>query len=72
MGHENERCTSGAGPDDWVDNDWGGDGGGRIAMLGILPDISEVDGSRIVLKIITNKGLYGREIFETWYKMLAM
>ncbi|MEL6267767.1 MAG: L-threonine 3-dehydrogenase, partial [Pseudomonadota bacterium] len=31
-----------------------------------------VDWSRIVFKAITIKGVYGREIFETWYKMLAM
>ena len=46
--------------------------GGRIAMLGIPPGKSPVDWSRIVLKAITIKGVYGREIFETWYKMLAM
>ncbi len=46
--------------------------GGRIAMLGIPPGKSMVDWSRIVLKSITIKGVYGREIFETWYKMLAM
>jgi threonine 3-dehydrogenase len=46
--------------------------GGRIAMLGIPPGKSQVDWSRIVLKAITIKGIYGREIFETWYKMLAM
>jgi len=46
--------------------------GGRIAMLGIPPGKSPVDWSRIVLKAITLKGVYGREIFETWYKMLAM
>ncbi|VAW22770.1 L-threonine 3-dehydrogenase [hydrothermal vent metagenome] len=46
--------------------------GGRIAMLGIAPGKSAVDWSSIVLKSITIKGVYGREIFETWYKMLAM
>jgi len=46
--------------------------GGRIAMLGISPGKSAVDWSKIVLKSITIKGVYGREIFETWYKMLAM
>ncbi len=46
--------------------------GGRIAMLGIAPGKSAVDWSAIVLKSITIKGVYGREIFETWYKMLAM
>ncbi|MFD1795985.1 L-threonine 3-dehydrogenase [Paracoccus aurantiacus] len=46
--------------------------GGRIAMLGIPPGKSPVDWNRIVFKSITIKGIYGREIFETWYKMLAM
>ncbi len=46
--------------------------GGRIALLGIPPGISPVDWSRIVFKAITLKGIYGREIFETWYKMIAM
>ena len=46
--------------------------GGRIAMLGIPPGRAPVDWSRIVFKAITIKGVYGREIFETWYKMIAM
>ncbi len=46
--------------------------GGRIAMLGIPAAKSSIDWSRIVLNSITIKGVYGREIFETWYKMLAM
>ena len=46
--------------------------GGRIAMLGIPPGKSPVDWSRIVFKAITLKGIYGREIFETWYKMIAI
>jgi threonine 3-dehydrogenase len=46
--------------------------GGRIALLGIPPGKSPVDWSRIVFKAITIKGVYGREIFETWYKMIAM
>ncbi|MEY8882310.1 L-threonine 3-dehydrogenase [Donghicola sp. XS_ASV15] len=46
--------------------------GGRIALLGIPPGKSPVAWSRIVFKAITIKGVYGREIFETWYKMIAM
>ncbi len=46
--------------------------GGRIALLGIPPGKSPVDWSRIVFKALTLKGVYGREIFETWYKMIAM
>ena len=46
--------------------------GGKIAMLGIPPGMAPVDWSKIVFKAITIKGVYGREIFETWYKMIAM
>ena len=46
--------------------------GGKIALLGIPPGKSPVDWSRIVFKSITIKGVYGREMFETWYKMIAM
>ncbi len=46
--------------------------GGRIAMLGIPPGKTQVDWSSIVFKALTIKGVYGREIFETWYKMIAM
>lgn len=46
--------------------------GGRIAMLGIPEGRASVDWSRIVFKALTIKGVYGREIFETWYKMIAM
>ena len=46
--------------------------GGKIALLGIPPGKSPVDWSRIVFKAITIKGVYGREMFETWYKMIAM
>ncbi|MBX2867584.1 MAG: L-threonine 3-dehydrogenase [Acidiferrobacterales bacterium] len=46
--------------------------GGRIALLGVPPGSSIIDWSRIVFKAITIKGVYGREIFETWYKMIAL
>ncbi|MCC1491233.1 L-threonine 3-dehydrogenase [Cognatishimia sp. F0-27] len=46
--------------------------GGRIALLGIPPGKSPMDWSRVVFKALTIKGVYGREIFETWYKMIAM
>lgn len=46
--------------------------GGKIAMLGIPPGKTPVDWSRIVFKALTIKGVYGREIFETWHKMIAM
>ncbi|WP_420432219.1 L-threonine 3-dehydrogenase [Hyphobacterium sp.] len=46
--------------------------GGKIAMLGLPSKPIEVDFGKLVLKAITLKGVYGREMFETWYKMLAM
>ena len=45
--------------------------GGKIALLGILPQ-TEVDWNLIVFNSITIKGIYGREMYETWYKMTSM
>ncbi len=45
--------------------------GGKIAMLGILPPTS-IDWDCIVFNALTIKGIYGREMFETWYKMTMM
>ena len=42
--------------------------GGRIAMLAIMPAGSGIDWDNVVFKELTIKGIYGREIFETWYK----
>ncbi len=46
--------------------------GGRIAMLGIPEKNTVVDWNTIVFNMITIKGIYGREMYETWYKMTAM
>ena len=46
--------------------------GGKIAMLGIPAKPFAVDWTRVVFRMLTIKGIYGREMFETWYKMLAM
>lgn len=46
--------------------------GGRIALLGILPNSSQVNWDEVIFKGLTIKGIYGREIFETWYKMQTM
>jgi threonine 3-dehydrogenase len=46
--------------------------GGKIAMLGIMPGPEAVDWNQIVFKGLLVKGIYGREMFETWYKMVAM
>lgn len=46
--------------------------GGRIALLGLPSRPFEVDWSSIILKALEIKSIYGRQMFETWYKMLAM
>ncbi|ETX28484.1 L-threonine 3-dehydrogenase [Roseivivax isoporae] len=46
--------------------------GGRIAMLGVPAREAPTDWARIIFKGLTIKGIYGREIFETWYKMIAL
>lgn len=44
----------------------------KIALLGFLPQDTTIDWNIIIMKGMTLKGIYGREIFETWYKMIAM
>ncbi len=46
--------------------------GGKIAMLGIQAPDTHVDWNKIVFNGLFIKGIYGREMFETWYKMTAM
>lgn len=46
--------------------------GGRVAMLGLPNRPIELDWARVVTHMITLKGIYGREMFETWYAMSAM
>ena len=46
--------------------------GGKIAMLGILPDHVDIDWNTVVFNGLTLKGIYGREMYETWYKMTSM
>ncbi|MEU1280760.1 L-threonine 3-dehydrogenase [Streptomyces sp. NPDC005805] len=46
--------------------------GGRIAMLGLPAEDFAVDWSKIVTSMITIKGIYGREMFETWYAMTVL
>lgn len=48
------------------------DNGGNIALLGIPPKQAPIDWNDIVFKGLTLQGIYGRRMFETWYKMLAM
>ena len=45
--------------------------GGKIAMLGILPK-TDIDWNTVVFNGLTIKGIYGREMYETWYKMTMM
>ena len=46
--------------------------GGRIALLGIPPADTSIDWNHVIFKGLIIKGIYGREMFETWYKMAAM
>ncbi len=46
--------------------------GSKIAQLGILPPSTQVDWSEIIFKALTIKGIYGREMWETWYQMEQM
>jgi len=46
--------------------------GSKIALLGILPNNTTVDWNEIIFKALTIKGIYGREMWETWYKMQQM
>lgn len=46
--------------------------GGKIAMLGIPGKEMAIDWSKIIFKGLTIKGIYGREMFETWYKMASL
>nr|WP_201511451.1 L-threonine 3-dehydrogenase [Psychrobacter alimentarius] len=46
--------------------------GSKIALLGILPNTTTVDWSKIIFKALTLKGIYGREMWETWYQMEQM
>jgi len=46
--------------------------GGRVALLGIPPTDVAIDWNEVIFKGLVLKGIYGREMFETWYKMAAM
>lgn len=46
--------------------------GGRVALLGILPKSTGIDWDQVIFKGLLVKGIYGREMFETWYKMSAL
>jgi threonine 3-dehydrogenase len=46
--------------------------GGKVALLGIPPPETSIDWNDVIFKGLEIKGVYGREMFETWYKMVAM
>ncbi|MCL4112946.1 UNVERIFIED_CONTAM: hypothetical protein GTU68_044960 [Idotea baltica] len=46
--------------------------GGKIAMLGIPSEDISIDWNTVVFNMLTIKGIYGREMYETWYKMTVM
>ena len=46
--------------------------GGKIAMLGIPSSDMAIDWNQVIFKGLIIKGIYGREMYETWYKMIAM
>ena len=46
--------------------------GGKIALLGIPSGRVDIDWNAVIFKMLTVKGIYGREMFETWYKMTAL
>jgi threonine 3-dehydrogenase len=46
--------------------------GGKIAMLGIPSQSIEINWNTVIFNMLTIKGIYGREMYETWYKMTVM
>ena len=46
--------------------------GGKISLLGLLPQKTEINWSKLIFKGLTLKGIYGREMYETWYQMEMM
>jgi threonine 3-dehydrogenase len=46
--------------------------GGKVALLGILPAQTAIDWTLVIFNGLSLKGIYGREMYETWYKMTVM
>jgi threonine 3-dehydrogenase len=46
--------------------------GGKIAILGILPSRLQIDWDKVIFNSLTLKGIYGRHMFDTWYRMSAL
>lgn len=64
-----EMSGSPAGFRDMIENMYNGS---KISLLGILPNNTTVDWNTIIFKALTLKGIYGREMWETWYQMEQM
>lgn len=45
---------------------------GKVALLGFLPNATGIDWSQVIMKGLLIKGIYGREMYDTWYKMITM
>jgi len=46
--------------------------GGKVSLLGLLPEETKIEWENVIFKGLTLKGIYGREMYETWYKMEKM
>ena len=46
--------------------------GGKISLLGIPTENTQIDWNRVIFSMLTIKGIYGREMYDTWYKMSMM
>jgi threonine 3-dehydrogenase len=46
--------------------------GGKVSLLGLLPSSTQINWSKLIFKGLTLKGIYGREMYETWYQMEMM
>ena len=46
--------------------------GGKVSILGIPSDNTAIDWNKVIFNMLTLKGIYGREMYETWYKMSVM
>jgi threonine 3-dehydrogenase len=46
--------------------------GGKVSLLGLLPSKTQINWSKLIFKGLTLKGIYGREMYETWYQMEMM
>lgn len=64
-----EMSGTAAGLNDIIDN---AAHGARIALLGIYAKPPTIDWDKVIFNMLTLKGIYGREMFETWYKMTVM